>query len=126
MMAMAVAIVVLIKKVQEMQPRIDAISNRVEGIAERVEGIAKTIEGIAGSAKGTVDGVASSVAGLIRSLTSIGGKVESGMSKFAPVLIGIKLAQTAYAAFTDRKKGKVPANGKALPAKIEAKIEVDR
>ena len=119
MLVMAGAIFMLIKKMQEMQPRIEAISNRVDRIAERVENISETIEGIAGSARGTVEGVASSVSGLLRSLTSIGGKVEAGMSKFAPVLVGIKLAQTAYAAFTDRKKAKPPGNGRALPAKIE-------
>lgn len=119
MLGMAFAIFTLIKKMQEMQPRIDAISNRVDRIAERVENISETIEGIAGSAKGTVENIASGANSLIRSLTSIGGKVEAGMQKFAPVLIGIKLAQTAYAAFTDRKKAKVTDNGRPLPAKIE-------
>jgi hypothetical protein len=117
--AMAGAVLMLIKKMQEMQPRIDAISTRVDRIAERVENISETIEGIAGSAKGTVESIATGASSLIRSLTSIGGKVEAGMSKFAPVLVGIKLAQTAYAAFTDRKKAKSPDNGRPLPAKIE-------
>lgn len=120
MLGMAAAIMMLMKKMQEMQPRIDAISTRIDRIAERVESTSETIDGIAGSAKGTIESVAGGASSLIRSLTSIGSKVEAGMQKFAPVLIGIKLAQTAYAAFTERKKAKSQDNGRPLPAKIEA------
>ena len=119
LIALTVAVVALIKKMQEMQPKVQAIGDRVDKIAERVERISETIEGMAGSAKGTIDNVAGGANALIRSLTSIGSKVESGMAKFAPVLIGIKLAQTAFAAFSERKKAKANTDNRPLPAKIE-------
>lgn len=119
LIALTVAVVALIKKVQEMQPKVQAIGDRVDKIAERVERISETIEGIAGSARGTIDNVSGSANALIKSLTSIGGKVESGLAKFAPVLVGMKLAQAAFAALSERRKAKANTDNRPLPAKVE-------
>ena len=119
---LVMVVVKLVAMLQEMQPKIHAIGDKVEKISERVERISETVEGIAGSAKGTVENVMSGANALIRSLTSFSEKAEAGLTKFAPLLVGVKLASSLYQAFADRKtsKAKITAN---LPAKIEVEAK---
>jgi predicted nucleic acid-binding Zn-ribbon protein len=115
-LALVFLVMALIKKMQEMQPKIDAISDKVERISERVENIATKVEGITASAKGTVDNIAGGAAALINSLTKIGTKVESGLSKFTPLLIGANIASGLYQTFSERKKGKAIVKAEDPPA----------
>jgi uncharacterized protein YoxC len=120
LIGLIVAVAVLIKKMKELQPKVQAISDRIDRIGERVERISETVEGIAGSAKGTIDNVAGGANSLIKSLSAISSKVEGGLGKFAPILVAIKLAQAAFAVFSDRKKAKTGTDNRPLPAKIKA------
>ena len=113
---LALLVMKLMAMIQDMQPKIHAIGDRVERISDRVEGIAETVQGITGSARSTMDNVMNGANALLRSLTSLGDRAESGLTKFAPLLVGVKLASSLYQAFADRKQTKITAN---LPAKIE-------
>lgn len=115
--ALAYAMLTLTRKMNELQPKINAMNDKIERITERVENISRTIEDLAGTAKGTVDTVAGGANALISSLTKIGSKVEAGLAKFAPLLVGIKVAQNVFQAFSDAKKKKAQEKPQ-LPAKI--------
>ena len=122
--ALAFVVFKLVAMIQEMQPKIQAIGDKVEKISIRVESIAGTVEDIAGSAKGTVEGVMVGANKLIGSLTSISEKAEQGLSKFAPLIVGVKLASSLFQAFKDRKTPtKITAN---LPAKIEVEANTQK
>ncbi len=116
--ALVVLVWTLIKKMQEMQPKIDAIGDKIERISERVESIATKVEGITGSAKGTVDNIAAGATALINSITRIGAKVEDGLAKFAPLLIGAKIASGLFQTFTERKKAKAIVKAEDPPAAL--------
>jgi len=116
--ALVYLVMTLMKKMQEMQPKIEAIGDKIERISERVESIATKVDGITGSAKGTVDSIASGATALINSLTQIGTKVESGLAKFAPLLVGIKLASTLFQTFAERKKSKAITKVDPPPAAL--------
>ena len=118
LVALAFVILRLVSMIQEMQPKIHAISDKVEQISVRVESIAGKVEDITGSAKGTIEGVMTGANKLISSLTSISEKAEQGLAKFAPLLVGVKLASSLFQAFKERKStpAKITAN---LPATIE-------
>lgn len=116
--ALVFLVVSLIKKMKEMQPKIDAISDKIERISERVESIATKVEGITGSAKGTVDSIAGGAATLIDSLTRIGTKVENGLAKFAPLLIGAKIAGSLFQTFSENRKAKAIVKLEDPPAAL--------
>lgn len=114
--ALVYLVVQLIKRMQEMQPKIDSIGDKIERISVRVENIATRVEGMTGSAKDTVDSISGGAQALINSLTRIGNRFEEGISKFAPLLIGVKVASSVYQAFAGRKKGKQIAKVEDPPA----------
>jgi predicted PurR-regulated permease PerM len=119
-LALIVAVLTLVKKLQELQPKVHAMSERVERISDRVERISETIEDISGRAKGTIDNVAGGATAIMRSLTSFSEKAEAGLTKFAPLLVGVKLASSLFQAVKDRKQTKITAK---LPAKIEVEAK---
>jgi hypothetical protein len=108
----------LIKKMQEIQPKIDAIGDKIERISERVESIATKVESITGTAKGTIDSIADGAAALINSISRIGTKVENGLAKFAPLLIGAKIASGLFQTFSERKKAKAIVKVEDPPAAL--------
>jgi len=117
-LALVFLVMTLIKKMQELQPKIDAIGDKVKRISERVESIATKVEGITGSAKGTVDNIAAGATALINSITRIGTKVEDGLAKFAPLLIGAKIASGLFHTFTERKRARAIVKVEDPPAAL--------
>jgi len=114
-MAQAALLVVLIRLIKDLQPRIgmisgkvEAIADRVEGIAERVESVSQSAKGIADSARGTVQtltGRAESVASNFQHVASVSAdSVENRMRSFAPFFVYARLAFELLSKFADFKR----------------------
>ncbi|MBA3725708.1 MAG: hypothetical protein H0W86_04455 [Armatimonadetes bacterium] len=113
-LAQAALIVVLIKLVKDLQPRIgmiagkvEAIADRVEGIAQRVESVSQSAKGIAESARGTVQtltGRAETVASKFQHVATLSSdSVENRMRSFAPFFVYARLAFELLSKFADFK-----------------------